>query len=274
MMIIASGAASSALRARSGGAERIELPAPVREATRRRCQYTLDTPASILRIIPRMNGPGNANWQLLKSIARRAMRIAACCRISPPRPWLRRAPIAAPAAAAGPGIRDLRALLWASIDNDDSRDLDQLSVAEPFGSGAVRLLVAIADVDAIVHRGSPIDDHARSNTTSVYTAPQIFPMLPEKLSTDLTSLAEDAGSPRPRHRHDGRPDGAVGASDVYRAQVRNQAKLAYHEVGAWLAGEGRAPAAARRGSGTRSAAAHPGPGRAGAAGGAACRTAH
>ena len=77
-----------------------------------------------------------------------------------------------------------------SIDNDDTRDLDQLSVAEPLAGGAVRLLVAVADVDATVAEGSAIDDHARANTTSVYTAAEIFPMLPERLSTDLTSLGE------------------------------------------------------------------------------------
>jgi exoribonuclease-2 len=80
--------------------------------------------------------------------------------------------------AVGPTIRDLRGLLWASIDNDDSQDLDQLSVAEPLAGGAVKILVAIADVDATVKIGTPIDDHARANTTSVYTAAQIFPMLP------------------------------------------------------------------------------------------------
>src|SRR5205823_12635649 len=91
---------------------------------------------------------------------------------------------------SGPQLRDLRALLWASIDNDDSRDLDQLSVAEPLAGGAVKILVAVADVDATVRRDSAIDLHARTNTTSVYTAAEIFPMLPEKLSTDLTSLGE------------------------------------------------------------------------------------
>src|SRR5258706_3465350 len=98
--------------------------------------------------------------------------------------------IDSPARDAGGAVRDLTARLWASIDNDDSMDLDQLSVSEPMPDGAAKILVAIADVDALVKKGTPIDDHAWTNTTSVYTAAGIFPMLPEKLSTDLTSLAD------------------------------------------------------------------------------------
>ena len=93
-----------------------------------------------------------------------------------------------PAASDGKSLRDLRDLLWASIDNDDSRDLDQLTVAEALSAGQVKILVAIADVDSSIKDGSALDDHARQNTTSVYTAAEIFPMLPEKVSTDLTSL--------------------------------------------------------------------------------------
>ena len=141
------------------------------------------------------------------------------------------------------GVRDLRELLWASIDNDDSRDLDQLTVAESLPGDQVRIRVAVADVDALVRNGSAIDGHARHNTTSVYTAAEIFPMLPERLSTDLTSLnfGEDRlavvvemviGA-----------DGALLASDVYRARVRNRAKLAYNGVAAWLDGKGAAPEA-------------------------------
>ena len=89
-----------------------------------------------------------------------------------------------------PAVRDTRGLLWTSIDNDDSRDLDQLSVAESLGGGRTKLLVAVADVDALVPAGSAADDHARTNTTSVYTPAEIFPMLPERFSTDLTSLGE------------------------------------------------------------------------------------
>jgi VacB/RNase II family 3'-5' exoribonuclease len=150
--------------------------------------------------------------------------------------------MAGPARDNNPAIRDLRALLWASIDNDDSRDLDQLSVAQPLTAEAVKVLIAIADVDATVQRGSPIDDHARSNTTSVYTVAQIFPMLPEKLSTSLTSLGE--GQERLAIIIDMTvdADGAVTASDVYRAVVVNRAKLAYNSVAAWLAGTAPAPA--------------------------------
>src|SRR5580704_16282605 len=127
----------------------------------------------------------------LKSIARRAMLDHGLEPDLPPAAAAQLRAIAAPAAEHGPQIRDLRALLWCSIDNDDSRDLDQLSVAEPLSGGAVRILVAIADVDVTVAAGSPIDAHARTNTATVYTAAEIFPMLPERLSTDLTSLAQD-----------------------------------------------------------------------------------
>lgn len=151
--------------------------------------------------------------------------------------------ISAPAREAGPAIRDLRALLWASIDNDDSRDLDQLSVAQPIAAGMVKILVAIADVDAVVRCASPIDDHAASNTTSVYTVAQIFPMLPEKLLTNLTSLGE--GQERLAIVIEMTVDaaGAVKESGVYRAVVVNRAKLAYNSVAAWLAGTGPVPAA-------------------------------
>ncbi|HVW67526.1 MAG TPA: RNB domain-containing ribonuclease [Steroidobacteraceae bacterium] len=139
----------------------------------------------------------------------------------------------------GGSPRDLRALLWASIDNDDSLDLDQLTVAEPLAGGAVKILVAVADVSGTVGIGSPIDDHARINTTSVYTAAQIFPMLPERLSTDLTSLAD--GADRSAYVIEMTIDagGDLKGSDIYRALVRNRAKLAYNSVAAWL--DGKAP---------------------------------
>src|SRR5688500_7655694 len=92
------------------------------------------------------------------------------------------------APAQGGDIQDKRKLLWCSIDNDDSRDVDQLTVGEPLDGISVRIHVAIADVDALVAKGTPIDEHARHNTTSVYTPTRVFPMLPERLSTDLTSM--------------------------------------------------------------------------------------
>ena len=149
--------------------------------------------------------------------------------------------ITKPAAESGKAIRDLSALLWASIDNDDSRDLDQLSVCQPMAGGAVKILVAVADVDATVSKGSAIDDHARTNTTSVYTAAQVFPMLPEKLSTDLTSLGEGERRLAIVVEMMVAAEGTVGESAVYRALVRNRAKLAYNAVAAWLDGSAPPP---------------------------------
>ena len=143
-----------------------------------------------------------------------------------------------------PEVRDLRQLLWASIDNDDSRDLDQLSVAEALPQGGTRVLVAIADVDAVVHKGTAIDQHAAQNTTSVYTAAEIFPMLPLRLSTDLTSLGPGDDRLAMVVEMEVQEDGSVGRSDIYRAWVHNRAKLAYNAVGAWLEGHGPLPEAA------------------------------
>jgi VacB/RNase II family 3'-5' exoribonuclease len=146
-----------------------------------------------------------------------------------------------PARESGGGVRDLRSLLWCSIDNDDSRDLDQLTVAEPATGGAVRILVTVADVDALVEKGSAIDGHARANTTSVYTAAAIFPMLPERLSTDLTSLNEDEDRLALVIDMTVARDGSVSGSEIYRATVRSKAKLAYNVVGAWLEGGASPP---------------------------------
>jgi exoribonuclease-2 len=135
-------------------------------------------------------------------------------------------------------LRDLRHLPWCSIDNDDSRDLDQLSVAD-----GDAVLVAVADVDAAVGKDSPLDDHARTNTTSVYTAGGIFPMLPEKLSTDLTSLNPGVERLAVVVQFATSADGAVVDGDVCRARVINRAKLAYDAVAAWLEGAGPLPPA-------------------------------
>jgi len=145
------------------------------------------------------------------------------------------------APAHGAAIRDLRDLLWASIDNDTSRDLDQLSVAQQMGDETVKVLVAIADVDALVKRRSAVDDHAQTNTTSVYTAAAIFPMLPERLSTDLTSLGEGQERLAIVIEMVVASDGTLKSSEIYRAAVRNHAKLAYNALAAWLDGAAPAP---------------------------------
>ena len=139
------------------------------------------------------------------------------------------------------GMRDLTELLWASIDNDDSRDLDQLTVAESHADRSVTILVAIADVDALVPKESALDTHAKHNTTSVYTSGGMFPMLPEKLSTDLTSLGEGQDRLAIVVEMVIAEDGAILSSTLFRALVRNHAKLAYNSVAAWFAEEAPAP---------------------------------
>jgi exoribonuclease R len=131
----------------------------------------------------------------------------------------------------GGDVRDLRELPWCSIDNDDSRDLDQLTVAEALADDCIRMWVAIADVSAAVGRGSALDDHAGTNTTSVYTPPRNFPMLPERLSTDLTSLLPGQDRLVMIVEMNLDRDGRIGSSELHRALVRNQAKLAYSGVG-------------------------------------------
>ena len=146
-----------------------------------------------------------------------------------------------PATQTEESTRDLRNLLWCSIDNDDSRDLDQLTVAEAMPDGAAKVLVAIADVDAVVRKQSALDDHARQNTTSVYTVAETFPMLPEKLSTDLTSLNYESDRLAIVIEMIIAGDGSLQSSDLYGATVRNRAKLAYNSVAAWLDGNGPMP---------------------------------
>ena len=137
------------------------------------------------------------------------------------------------------GIRDCTSLLWSSIDNVESRDLDQIEVAEALEGGDIRVLVGIADVDSVVRAGTPIDRHAAENTASVYTGVHVFAMLPEELSTDRTSLNEGAVREAIVIDYVVKASGELGPFDVYRARVKNQAKLAYDSVGAWL--EGGAP---------------------------------
>lgn len=144
------------------------------------------------------------------------------------------------------GLRDLRGLLWCSIDNPDSRDLDQLTYAEQLPQDVVRIYVAVADVDSIVRPNSAIDKHAATNTTSIYTPSKIFPMLPEKLSTNLTSLnpAEDRLATIVSIAIN--PKGGIEEHDVYQGWVRNKAKLNYPSISAWLEGQEPLPEAAAK----------------------------
>jgi len=151
-----------------------------------------------------------------------------------------------PAGVEQPGLADLRSLPWCSIDNDDSRDLDQITVAQKESEGAVRILVGVADVDALVRRNSALDRHAQVNTTSIYTPARVYPMLPEKLSTDWTSLNPAVDRVAMVIEMVVAPDGTLLDSDVRRAAVRNQAQLAYPSVARWLDGQGPLPGAAAR----------------------------
>src|SRR2546426_12769189 len=148
---------------------------------------------------------------------------------------------ARPAPVPDGRLKDLRSRLWSSIDNDSSRDLDQIEVAERV-EGGIRVLIGIADVDADVAAGSTIDQHAASQTTSVYTGVQTFPMLPEKLSTDLTSLNQDADRDAVVIDFVVAADGSISSPGEYRAVVRNRAQLTYGAVGAWLEGIASPPA--------------------------------
>ena len=138
-------------------------------------------------------------------------------------------------------VEDLRGLLWSSIDNPESMDLDQLEWAEALPDGSIRLEVAIADVDALVPEGSPLDRRAGANTASLYTGAAIFPMLPRPLSEDLTSLLPDVDRLSVVIGYRVHPDGSVSEGAVRRARVRNRAKLSYPEVGPWLQGEAPVP---------------------------------
>jgi VacB/RNase II family 3'-5' exoribonuclease len=147
-----------------------------------------------------------------------------------------------PTLAATGQVRDLRNLLWSSIDNDTSKDLDQIEVAERLPDGSIKIMIGIADVDAFVPKDSPIDQHAAAQTATIYTGVRNFSMLPDELSTGASSLLENADRPAVVTEFSLNPaNGTVRSSDVYRALVRNRAQLTYSAVGAWLEG-GTAPA--------------------------------
>jgi len=146
-----------------------------------------------------------------------------------------------PQIAANGDIRDLRNLLWSSIDNDTSRDLDQIEVADRVSNGDVKIMIGISDVDAFVPKSSPIDQHAAKETTTVYAGVRNFPMLPEELSTGKSSLLENQDCLSVVTEFVVDSSGAVKSSSVYRALVRNKAQLQYNSVGAWLEGKSPAP---------------------------------
>jgi exoribonuclease-2 len=146
-----------------------------------------------------------------------------------------------PSPGSQDGIRDLRGLLWSSIDNDTSRDLDQIEVAERLSNGQIKVLVGIADVDALVTKGSPIDQHAAKETTTVYTGVCNFPMLPEQLSTGATSLLENQDKLSLVIEFIVDQNGCVAGGNAYSAITRNKAQLTYNAVGAWLEGKNAAP---------------------------------
>ena len=145
--------------------------------------------------------------------------------------------INAPGEDQDPNIFDLTDLLWCSLDNDDSRDLDQLTVAEELKNGLIKIFVAIADVDAVVKKDTPIDQHAKMNAASIYTSARIFPMLPEKLSTNLTSLNPDEDRLAIVVEMVIDKEGFVTSPHVYRAKVRNKAQLAYDAISDWIDGK-------------------------------------
>ena len=198
--------------------------------------------AMLLQKEIRMTNSYNAQHRsILQSIAHRAMIERGLVPDFPPRALVELDGINGATGRTEESARDLRNLLWCSIDNDDSRDLDQLTVAEAMPDGTAKVLVAIADVDALVKKRSALDDYARQNTTSVYTIAETFPMLPEKLSTDLTSLNYESDRLAIVIEMVFAGDGSLQRSDIYRATVRNHAKLTYNSLGAWLEGNGPMP---------------------------------
>jgi len=149
---------------------------------------------------------------------------------------------AQPGLPAAPGSQDLRNLLWSSIDNDTSKDLDQIEWAEKLPDGRIRVLIGVADVDARIPHGSVLDKHAQTETTSVYTGVKVFPMLPADLSEGITSLNENEDRVALVIEYAVDSTGTVSDGKAYRALVRNRAQLAYNSVGAWLEAKGPAPA--------------------------------
>jgi VacB/RNase II family 3'-5' exoribonuclease len=189
-----------------------------------------------------MNDPRPSSINL-QAIARQVMQAQGFQPDFPPETQKQLADIRAhpPQLTPSDKVPDLRNLLWSSIDNDTSKDLDQIEVAERLPNGDVKVMIGIADVDAFVAKDSPIDQHAERETTSVYTGVSIFPMLPEELSTGASSLLENADRPAVVTEFVVNTGGSLSSSNVYRAIVRNKAQLTYNSAGAWLEGTAAAP---------------------------------
>jgi len=190
-----------------------------------------------------MNDSRHSSSLNLQQIARQVMQARGFEPDFPPEVQKQIADIKAhpPQLAPSAKVRDLRNLLWSSIDNDTSKDLDQIEVAERLPNGDVKIMIGIADVDAFVAKDSSIDQHAKRETTSVYTGVSIFPMLPNELSTGVSSLLENSDRPAVVTEFVVNASGALSSSNVYRAIVRNKAQLTYNAVGTWLAGTAAAP---------------------------------
>jgi exoribonuclease-2 len=189
-----------------------------------------------------MNDPRSSSINL-QTIARQVMQAQGFQPDFPPETQKQLADIRAhpPQLTPSDKVRDLRNLLWSSIDNDTSKDLDQIEVAERLPNGDVKVMIGIADVDSFVEKDSPIDQHAERETTSVYTGVSIFPMLPNELSTGASSLLENSDRPAVVTEFVVNTGGSISSSNVYRAIVRNKAQLTYNAVGAWLEGTAAAP---------------------------------
>jgi len=189
-----------------------------------------------------MNDPRPSSINL-QAIARQVMQAQGFQPDFPPETQTQLADIKAhpPQLTPSDKVRDLRSLLWSSIDNDTSKDLDQIEVAQRLPNGDIKVMIGIADVDSFVAKESPIDQHAERETTSVYTGVSIFPMLPNELSTGASSLLENSDRPAVVTEFVVDTGGSISSSNVYRALVRNKAQLTYHAVGAWLEGTAAAP---------------------------------
>src|SRR6202051_878430 len=196
-------------------------------------------------MIPLMNDPtSRASTSInLQAIARQVMQVRGFQPDFPPETEQQLAQITAhpPQLTPSGSVKDSRNLLWSSIDNDTSKDLDQIEVAQRLPNGDVKIMIGIADVDAFVAKGTPIDEHAARETTSVYTGVAVFPMLPNALSTGASSLLPDVDRPAVITEFTVNASGDLSSSNVYRAIVRNKAQLTYNAIGAWLEGTAAAP---------------------------------